>query len=92
MAKWQHITLIYGTADRSGRRWVITSADPATPGKQVGKAEKDRFIGRVWQATRLLETALEELDAEGWELVSTSFSGIFGLYGVAVLRRPAQES
>jgi len=38
---------------------------------------------------RLLETALKELDAEGWELVSTSFSGVFAFYGTAVLRRPA---
>jgi len=41
---------------------------------------------------RLLETALEELDVEGWELVSTSFSGTLAFYGTAVLRRPATDS
>ncbi len=92
MAKWQYITLLYGTADKHGRRWVITASDPTSESKQVGQAEKGRFIGRIWQAMRLLETALEELDAEGWELVSASFSGIFTLYGTAVLRRPNSES
>jgi hypothetical protein len=87
MAKWQYMTLMYGTPDKRGRRWVITPPDAATEGKQVGQAEKGRFMGKIWQAMRLLETALEELDADGWELVSTSFSGIFNLYGTAVLRR-----
>ena len=91
MARWEYITLIYGTADRHGRRWVVTAPDAASESKQVGKAEKGRFVGRIWQAMRLLETALEELDAEGWELVSTSFSGLFNLYGTAVLRRPAAK-
>jgi hypothetical protein len=89
MAKWQYMTLIYGTADKHGRRWVITAPEITSQSQQVGQAEKGRFVGRVWQATRLLETALVELDADGWELVSTSFSGVFGFYGTAVLRRLA---
>lgn len=89
MAKWQYMTLIYGTADKHGRRWVITAPDNKSESRQVGKAEKGRFIGRIWQAMKLLETALEELDADGWELVSTSFSGTIGFYGTAVLRKPA---
>lgn len=89
MAKWEYMTLIYGTADKHGRRWVVTAPEIHSESQQVGEAEKGRFVGKVWQAMRLLETALVELDAEGWELVSTSFSGILNLYGTAVLRRPA---
>jgi hypothetical protein len=91
MAKWEYITLVYGTADKSGRRWVITVSDITSESKQVGQAERGRFLGRIWQAMRLLETALKELDADGWELVSTSFSGIFSFYGTAVLRRPVTK-
>ena len=89
MARWEYITLIYGTADKHGRRWVVTTPDATSESKQVGKAEIGRIAGRIWQAMRLLESALQELDADGWELVSTSFSGIFTFYGTAVLRRPA---
>lgn len=92
MTKWKYITLIYGTADKRGRRWIITPADSATEGRQVGRAEKGHFVGQIWQAMRLLETALEELDAEDWELVSTSFSGVFGFYGTAVLRRQITDA
>lgn len=93
MAKWQYMTLIYGTETRQhGRRWVITAPDITAESKQVGQSEKGRFMGRLWQALRLLETALEELDADGWELVSTSFSGLFNLYGTAVVRRPKSQS
>lgn len=89
MARWEYITLIYGTGDWQGRRWVITAPDATTQSKQVGQSERGRLAGRIWQANRLLESALKELDAEDWELVSTSFSGIFNFYGTAVLRRPA---
>jgi len=91
MAKWQYMTLIYGTADKQGRRWMITPANGVAEGKQVGENEKSRFIGRICQALRLLETALTELDAEGWELVSTSCSGIWNFYGTAVLRLSAKS-
>ena len=89
MRKWEYRTLIYGTATKRGRRWVLTASDISAESQQVGKAESDRFVGRVWQAMRLLETALEELDAQGWELVSCSVTGIFALYGTAVVRRAA---
>ena len=91
MARWEYQTLIYGTAERGLRRWVLTAADAAAPSQPVGESEKGRFAGRIWQANRLLETALKQLDAEGWELVSASFSGIFGFYGTAVMRRPASQ-
>ena len=92
MAQYEYTTIIMGTPDKQGRRWVITPADPnQMPGEQVGEAEKPRFLGKIWQGVRLLETALKEMDAEGWELVSHSFSGVFGFYGTAVLRRPASE-
>ncbi|MDZ4683581.1 MAG: hypothetical protein SH850_00745 [Planctomycetaceae bacterium] len=96
MAQWEYRTLIYGTAMalpgrgwfRGFRRWVITAPTLTSPSEQVGEAEPDHFVGRIWQAMRLLETALKQLDVEGWELVSTSFSGNLGVYGTAVLRRP----
>ena len=88
MARWEYRTLIYGTA-KPLRRWVITASDAKTPCQQVGDAEKGRFVGRIWQAQHLLETALRELDADGWELVSVSFSGILSFYGCAVLKRRA---
>jgi hypothetical protein len=91
MARWEYRTLVYGTAERGMRRWVITASDPQTLSKQVGEAEKGRFIGRIWQGMRLLETALRELDADGWDLVSASFSGIFTFYGCAVLKRPVAK-
>ena len=87
MAQWEYRTLMYGTADPL-RRWVITAPDALTRGQQVGGAEKGRFICRIWQGLHLLESALRELDADGWELVSVSFSGILSFYGCAVLRRP----
>ncbi|MEX1230687.1 MAG: hypothetical protein WEB58_10630 [Planctomycetaceae bacterium] len=90
MADWEYATIVMGTPDNKGRRWMFTSPDPNTPGAQVGAAEKPRFIGRLWQGTRLFETALKEMDDRGWELVSHSFSGlIFAFYGIAVFRRPA---
>ncbi len=90
MAQWDYTTIIMGTPDKKGRRWVITSPDSQTPGEQVGEAEKARFLGKIWQGVRLLETALKEMDAEGWELVSHSFSGlVVAFYGTAVLKRSA---
>ena len=92
MAKWEYMTICMGTPDNKGRRWITTSPDLKTPGKQVGEAQKPRFIGRLWQGVWLLETALKELDADGWELVSHSFSGlVLGFYGTAVLKRPANR-
>ena len=88
MAQWEYRTLMYGTADPL-RRWVITAPDVLTRGQQVGGAEKGRFICRIWQGLHLLESALQELDADGWELVSVSFSGVLSFYGCAVLKRRA---
>ena len=94
MAKWEYTTILMGSPDKKRRRWVTTSPDPQTPGEQVGEAEKPRFLGRIWQGVRLLETALKEMDADGWELVSHSFygPGFGGLTGTAVLRRPASKA
>ena len=92
MANLEYMTICMGTPDNKGRRWITTSPDLKMPGKQVGEAQKPRFIGRLWQGVWLLETALKELDSEGWELVSHSFSGlILGFYGTAVLKRPASR-
>ncbi len=57
--------------------------------KRVGDSAKPRFLGKIWQAAKLLETALVELDPDGWELVSASYSGTLAFYGLAVVRRPA---
>jgi hypothetical protein len=91
MSRWEYITLVYGTGDRLGRRWVVTAPNATSKSRQVGAAEKGRWAGRIWQAMRLLETALKELDADGWELVTASLSGLFNLYGTAVLRRPIAQ-
>ena len=91
MAQWEYRSLMYGTADPL-RRWVITAPDAKTACQQVGEAEKGRFVGRIWQGLHLLETALRELDADGWELVSVSFSGLlFSFYGCAILKRPVAK-
>ena len=91
MAHWEYRTLMYGTADPL-RRWVITAPDAKTTCQQVGDAEKRRFVGRIWQGLHLLETALRELDADGWELVSVSVSGLlFSFYGCAILKRPVAK-
>ncbi len=65
MAQWEYTTIGMGTPNNKGRKWVITSPEPMVAGRQVGEAEKPRFIARFWQGMRLLETALKELDAEG---------------------------
>jgi hypothetical protein len=67
----------------------VTAPDAASVSQRVGEAEQDRFVSRIWQAMRLLETALQEWDGEGWELVLALFSGLFAFYGTAVQRRPA---
>ncbi len=94
MTRWEYTTIVMRTLGQVTRRWVIASPDPKIPAKQVGEAEKSRFtfISSLGQGVRLLETALKEMDAEGWELVSHSFSHfIFAFYGTAVLRRPASQ-
>ena len=90
MAQWEYTTIVMGTPDKKERKWVIASPDPKiVVGKQVGEAEKPCFIGKLWQGLRLLETALKEMDAEGWELVSHSV----GLgNGNAILRRPTKNA
>lgn len=88
MPRWEYRTLIYGSAVHGQRRWVITAPDAQAASQQVGDAEKSRFVGQVWQGMRLLESALRQLDADGWELVSASFAGTFSFYGCAVLKRP----
>lgn len=88
MQRWEYTAIMMGTPDNQGRRWVTVSPDPKAPAQQVGEAEKPRYIGRLWQGVRLLESAVKEMDAEGWELVSHSFSGnVVGFYGTAILRR-----
>jgi len=94
MAQYEYTTIIMPTnPGRLGRRWVMTSSEPKNPGKQVGEVEEARFINRLWQGLRLLESAVKEMDAEGWELVSHSFHDWFigGFWGTAVLRRPASK-
>jgi hypothetical protein len=73
MPQWEYRTIIMGTPDKQGRRWVTVSPDPRVLGEQVGEVEKPRFAGRIHQGVRLLETAIKEMDADGWEFVSHTF-------------------
>jgi len=94
MTKWEYSTLVMGTPGKEGRCWKMVARDPKTAvaGKRYGKAEKPCLVGRLWQGARLLESAAQEMDADGWELVSHSFSGlVFGFSGVAVFRRPSSN-
>ena len=93
MANWEYRTLMYlphGTKG-VGCGWSVVGEWGEDP-KRVGDTAKPRFIGKVWQAAKLLETALVELDLDGWELVSTSYSGVIGFYGLAVVRRAAVDN
>jgi hypothetical protein len=92
MAHWEYQTLYYGALGRGLRRWLLPAPDPKAPGKGVGGSEFRSFSKRITQALRLLGTALKELDGDGWELVSVSFSGVLAFYGVAVVRRPAARA
>lgn len=82
MAKWEYRTIFYARAHRG---WFITPFSAEEQARPVGESSKGWLSGGVREGLHLLETALKELDAEGWELVSTSF---FGVDGTAVLRRP----
>jgi len=89
MNRWEYKTLIFSSSSRTAA-WRVASADWKSEPEIVGPAEKLRFAGKLWQAGWLLQQALEVMDEEGWELVSSSFSGLFNLYGVDVLRRPRE--
>lgn len=71
-------------------RWVA-SPNRKSDLEIVEPSEKARFVAKLWQAGSLLQRALEAAEEEGWELVSTSYSGVLNLYGVAVLRRPRES-
>lgn len=91
MAHWEYATLVMGTPGKDGRCWRKVLPDPNTPGPIVGKAEPGKFLSRLYQGVRLLDSAIEEMDKDGWELVSQSFDGLlFYFYGVAVFRRPKE--
>ena len=92
MTTWNYKTLMFITHHKDGCGWGIVQRDLSSDLERVGESEKPRFIGKVWQAARLLETALAELDLDGWELVSTSYSGTIGFYGLAVVRRAAVDN
>ena len=86
MATWEYRTLYFVRHQKKGMcGWVIVTREFVDP-ERVGDTEKRRF-SMFWQAAALLETALAELDLDGWELVSTSYGGFFGFYGLAVVRR-----
>ncbi len=91
MANREYRTLKYHPRGSKGvvSGWSIVESHPSPDMKRVGDSEKPRFLGKIWQAAKLLETALVELDLDGWELVSTSYSGVIGFYGLAIVRRPA---
>ena len=91
MANWEYRTLMYlpHGSKGVGCGWSIVESHPSPDMKRVGDSEKPRFLGKIWQAAKLLETALVELDLDGWELVSTSYSGTIAFYGLAVVRRAA---
>ena len=87
MATWEYRTLMFMLHQKKGTcGWAIVEGDPSPDLERVGDSEKRRFW-KMWQAAKLLETALVELDLDGWELVSTSYSGFWGFYGFAVVRR-----
>ncbi len=95
MPNWEYKTLHYGIEGKvyyGNRFWVVSSPTPGEPGKRYGPIAQSRLIGKISQAMWQLELALKELDDEGWELVSTSFSsGTFHLNGIIVLRRPRTQ-
>lgn len=91
MTRWEYRSICMGTPDKNGRRWKVVTHDGSVSGRQVGDAEKPRLVGRFWQVIRLLETAVKELDGEGWELVSHSMShSLFATTGTALFRRFAK--
>ncbi len=96
MANWEYKTLVYGIEGKvfySNRFWVDVSTSLDEPGNRYGPTERSRLIGKIFQAMKQLEEALKQLDEEGWELVSTSFStGIFSFHGMAVLRKSSPSS
>jgi hypothetical protein len=90
MPQWEYKTLTYaieGKVVYSLRFWADSS------GRAYGPKERARWIGGIFQQMRQLEEALNELDRDGWELVSMSVSVVFLFvrHGAAVLRRPAQK-
>ena len=87
MSTWEYRTLMFISHQKKECGWGVVKNDPSPDLERVGDSEKRRFIGKVWQAAKLLETALVELDLDGWELVSTSYSGTIGFYGLAIVRR-----
>lgn len=91
MARWEYKTLYYGLKGRrtfTERFWVDTSESLDESCNRYRPTARSRLIGKVQQAMRQLEEALNELDEEGWELVSSSYSsGVFRLDGMAVVRR-----
>lgn len=101
MVTWEYRTLIYGTPAaapgsfgrfRGVRHWAFAAPTHDAASVVVGESEQARFVGKLWQANRLLESALAQLDREGWELVSASFSGLIGLYGTAIVKRRDRSS
>jgi hypothetical protein len=91
MDQWEYKTLTYalqGQVFYSLRFWADSS------GKAYGLQERSRWVGGVAHQLQQLETALRELDRDGWELVSVSVWTSFPLtrQGAAVLRRPKPAS
>jgi hypothetical protein len=83
---WEYKTLVYSLEGKyfySLRFW----ADSAR--KTYGPRERSTLIGGIARQMRQLEQALQELDQEGWELVSVSTWMALPAtrHGTAVLRR-----
>ena len=83
---WEYKTLVYSVEGKyyySLRFWADSQ------GKAYGPRERSTLIGGIARQMRQLEQALQELDQEGWELVSVStwMAFLVTRHGTAVLRR-----
>ena len=89
MPHWEYKTLIYHAEPGFASFSVVWKE---SSGREYGRQERAKGCGSPAQAMRLLEPALQVLDQDGWEVVSTNMwtVGLFGrlVQGQVLLRRP----
>ena len=90
MPHWEYKTVFYaieGKYTHSLRFWADAS------GKRYGPEARSSFLGGISRQLSQFEGALQELDREGWEVVSmsiwTAFPGT--RQGCALLRRASED-